>query len=52
MEESALTDVYSDELLPGYLAICELQCMSITKVMISHTKTPSVQNDVWPSKVH
>ena len=44
MEKSALTDVSSDQLLPGQLGICEsiildLQlCINLTKVMTSHVK--------------
>ena len=42
MEESALTDVYSDQLLPESKIMDLKQYMNLTKVMISHAKTPSV----------
>ena len=56
MEESAQTDVFSEQLLPRYgvkygvsmeSKFLDLkQCMKLTKVMISHAKTPSVYNNV------
>ena len=55
MEESALTDVSFDQLLPMYVDVCELkilylqQCMNITKVRYMQG-TFGVQK-VQPSKV-
>ena len=42
MEESALTDVSSDQLLPESNILDLQQCMNLTKVMVSHAKTPLV----------
>ena len=57
MEESALIDVSSDQLLPGRIYVSQYfwtytdQCMNLTKVMISHAKTPFGVKKVQSSKV-
>ena len=54
VEESALSDVYSDQLLMGKLYINQFGSIAmheLTKVMISHAKSTFSVKKMQPSKV-